>query len=201
MPRPRVEDRGFSSLKLKRKRNMAYCYCFGKPWYFGPWDQESDKPSAEAEIAFLRQVQQWATNPDGAAKGIADDRRMSVANGGPLFISLWADWRAAPGTFCPVNGQMDTCERLLFMGPVAEGMNHSHTTISEFTLPAFSDWQERLCAKRRRAAVVRQGHGEETYHDDPEVFPVGSSERAGEFRALRDVEAHCSATEVAGQGE
>ena len=129
---------------------MAYCYCFGKPWYFGPWDQESDKPSAEAEIAFLRQVQQWATNPDGAAKGIADDRRMSVANGGPLFISLWADWRAAPGTFCPVNGQMDTCERLLFMGPVAEGMNHSHTTISEFTLPAFSDWQERLCAKRRR---------------------------------------------------
>ena len=77
MPRPRVEDRGFSSLKLKRKRNMAYCYCFGKPWYFGPWDQESDKPTVAAEVAFLRQVQQWAADPEAAAKEVIDQGLMS----------------------------------------------------------------------------------------------------------------------------
>jgi hypothetical protein len=128
---------------------MAYCYCFGRSWYFGPWDEPNDKPSAEAELAFLRQVQQWAVDPESAAKGVFDRNKMGRANGGPLFISLWADWRAAPGAINPNNGILDTCEKLLFFGGMADGMAYAQTGVGEFTLPVFSDWQERLCAKRR----------------------------------------------------
>ena len=59
---------------------MAYYYCFDKQWYFGPWDQENEKPSTEAEVAFLRQVQQWAANPETAAMAAVIKFRMTRAN-------------------------------------------------------------------------------------------------------------------------
>ena len=132
---------------------MAYCYCFGKPWYFGPWDQESDRPTAEAEKAFFRQVQQWATNPEAAAKAVKDQARMASANGGPLLITLWADWRESLVVSDKINGLLDVCEKLMFEGITnprsGELFTLTYYTVSEFTLPVFSTWQERVCAKRR----------------------------------------------------